>query len=207
MVMKIETENEQLILVAAEKEFLEKGYNGAKTIAIAQRAGVTHAMLHYYFRTKENLFQIVFCKKVQQIGASLESRLDESKSFEENITNFIRAHFEFIKENPRIFNFVYNEVYSNKEDREFFHDAIFPTIYRVFSKVSKMAADEAAKGAIRKIDPMQLFLNILSLDVMTFVAYPIIKEYSEDKTASHYEELLKEREDNIIDLIIRSLKK
>ena len=47
-------DTEALILEAAEKEFLEKGYLGAKTTSIAEAAGVTHAMFHYYFRTKDN---------------------------------------------------------------------------------------------------------------------------------------------------------
>lgn len=55
---QIEQHNtEELILLSAEKEFLEKGYSGAKTTAIADAAGVTHAMLHYYFRTKDKLFE------------------------------------------------------------------------------------------------------------------------------------------------------
>ena len=49
-------DTEVRILQAAEKEFLEKGYAGAKTTDIAAAAGVTHAMLHYYFRTKDKLF-------------------------------------------------------------------------------------------------------------------------------------------------------
>ena len=48
---------EQQILEAAEREFLEKGYDGARTTSIAKAADVTHAMLHYYFRTKKHLFE------------------------------------------------------------------------------------------------------------------------------------------------------
>ena len=58
--LKTETTKERLILEAAEDEFITKGYNGAKTTEIAKKAGVTHAMLHYYYRTTENLFQKVF---------------------------------------------------------------------------------------------------------------------------------------------------
>ena len=50
-------DTETRILEAAEKEFFEKGYAGARTTSIAEAAGVTHAMLHYYFRTKDNLFE------------------------------------------------------------------------------------------------------------------------------------------------------
>ena len=48
---------EQAILEAAEREFIAKGFAGARTTSIAEAAGVTHAMLHYYFRTKEQLFE------------------------------------------------------------------------------------------------------------------------------------------------------
>ena len=58
---------EQQILEAAEKEFLEKGYNGARTTSIAKAADVTHAMLHYYFRTKEQLFERFIDKKMSEI--------------------------------------------------------------------------------------------------------------------------------------------
>lgn len=57
---------EQNILDAAEAIFLEKGYSGTTTTEIAKRAGVNHAMLHYYYRTKENLFEIIFEKQVKK---------------------------------------------------------------------------------------------------------------------------------------------
>ena len=70
--MKEETSNtEQSILKAAEKEFLKKGFSGSKTTEIAKEAGVTHAMLHYYFRTKENLFNKVFEEKARQLADTL----------------------------------------------------------------------------------------------------------------------------------------
>ena len=53
----VKTDTESRILQAAEEEFLLKGLEGARTTAIAERAGVTHAMLHYYFRTKNMLFE------------------------------------------------------------------------------------------------------------------------------------------------------
>ncbi|MDR1517348.1 MAG: TetR/AcrR family transcriptional regulator, partial [Dysgonamonadaceae bacterium] len=62
---KNETESKQKILEAAEAEFLEKGYGNAKTVSIAKRAGISHTMLHYYFSTKEKLFQRIFKAKVE----------------------------------------------------------------------------------------------------------------------------------------------
>lgn len=52
-----ENDTEERILKAAETEFFTKGFDGARTTSIAERAGVTHAMLHYYFRSKALLFE------------------------------------------------------------------------------------------------------------------------------------------------------
>ena len=67
--MTEQTQNkEQAILEAAEREFLAKGFDGARTISIARAAGVTHAMLHYYFRTKENIFERILDEKMRLMG-------------------------------------------------------------------------------------------------------------------------------------------
>ncbi|MBQ5508156.1 MAG: helix-turn-helix transcriptional regulator, partial [Muribaculaceae bacterium] len=62
---------EHSILEAAQREFLEKGYDGARTTSIARNAGVTHAMLHYYFKTKEQLFERIFKETIGLMGKSL----------------------------------------------------------------------------------------------------------------------------------------
>ena len=106
--MKEETSNtEQSILKAAEKEFLKKGFSGSKTTEIAKEAGVTHAMLHYYFRTKENLFNKVFEEKAKQLADTFLSRVDESLPFLEKIKCFIEAHFDLLTANPELPLFIY----------------------------------------------------------------------------------------------------
>lgn len=69
---------EQDILIAAEEEFLTKGYDGARTTSIAQKAGVTHAMLHYYFRTKEQLFNRVVEQKFGMVAMTVASVIADS---------------------------------------------------------------------------------------------------------------------------------
>ena len=111
--MKEETSNtEQSILKAAEKEFLKKGFSGSKTTEIAKEAGVTHAMLHYYFRTKENLFNKVFEEKARQLADTFLSRVDESLPFLEKIKCFIEAHFDLLTANPELPLFIYREIYN-----------------------------------------------------------------------------------------------
>ena len=70
---------EQQILAAAEQEFLTKGYDGARTTAIAKVAGVTHAMLHYYFRTKEQLFERIVDEKFATMSRSMFAIMGDPK--------------------------------------------------------------------------------------------------------------------------------
>lgn len=205
--MSIETENERLILAAAESEFLEKGFNGAKTTAIAQKAGVTHAMLHYYYRTKENLFDKVFREKIHMIAHSFEMILDDHQPFEETIRNFIHTHFHFIKQNPRLVNFVYNEVLGNKANRDILHASILPNLTKIYTRIAKLVEEEIAKGAIKPIKPLDLILNIFSLNLCTFMTYPLMKEYVPDYSDELYEQLLKEREESNIQFILNALRK
>jgi TetR/AcrR family transcriptional regulator len=65
---KMNQSKEEAILQAAEHEFFTRGYDGARTTSIAKAAGVTHAMLHYYFKTKENLFEKIVGGKIKTIG-------------------------------------------------------------------------------------------------------------------------------------------
>lgn len=80
-----ETNTEQLLPEAAEAEFLEKGYGKARTTEIAKRAGVNHAMLHYYFRTKEHLFEVVFRNKAALMSEVLYFSFNQDLPFLEKV--------------------------------------------------------------------------------------------------------------------------
>jgi AcrR family transcriptional regulator len=204
--MKTETNNEQLILEAAEVEFLEKGYKNAATTAIAKRAGVTHAMLHYYFRTKENLFQKVFQNKVHLMGNSFYRNINENHSFEETIRHFIEFHFDFVRQNPKLLNFVYNEVVVNKKNRSFLINQIRPKILDVLNRMDKLLAAEVAEGKIRPVKVHDLLVNIASMNVMTFIAFPIIEDLTSAQNPGYLDKLINERKESNVQFILNALK-
>ena len=136
--MKEETSNtEQSILKAAEKEFLKKGFSGSKTTEIAKEAGVTHAMLHYYFRTKENLFNKVFEEKAKQLADTFLSRVDESLPFLEKIKCFIEAHFDLLTANPELPLFIYREILTNECGKEICRKTLFPNFRLAISLLDR----------------------------------------------------------------------
>ena len=102
---------EELILRAAEAEFLQKGYAGARTTAIAEAAGVTHAMLHYYFRTKEQLFEKIMHEK-NGPGARHHAGLDgrhQQTTLQQGARDTVAEHIDFIAANPDLPRFMVNE--------------------------------------------------------------------------------------------------
>ena len=204
--MKPESNNEQLILEAAETEFIEKGYKNAATTAIAKKAGVTHAMLHYYFRTKENLFQKVFQNKVRLVGEALYQNVNENLPFEETIRKFIEFHFEFLRQNPKILNFVFNEVIVNKNNRTFVLEHLQPKVLKIINRVDELLTAEISKGKIRPVKTQDLLFNILSMNVVTFMALPLIEDLAPVKNAGYIDNFINERKESNVQFVLNSLK-
>lgn len=90
---------EQAILEAAKKMFAEKGFKGATTTLIAAEAGVTHAMLHYYFRTKEQIFIKVAQDYVHEMRESLKLVMDDKRNFEDVVCEAIGTIYDFFLNN------------------------------------------------------------------------------------------------------------
>lgn len=102
---------EQLILEVAEREFFAKGFDGARTMTIAQEAGVTHAMLHYYFRTKEQLFERIISDKFELISQMVLSVLGNAQlPLVERLKEGISSHFDLVAANPLLPRFLITEM-------------------------------------------------------------------------------------------------
>lgn len=199
------TNTEQAIMQAAENEFIEKGYAGSKTTQIAKAAGVTHAMLHYYFRTKENLFNQVFQVKSQLIAASFSSIVENDLPFFEKIKIGVETHFDIIAQNPRLPIFILNEILANKERKDTCQKIFQPTIRETIAKLRTSIEKEAAKGTIRFIDPVDLILTIVSLNVFTFIAEPVIKLATQESHES-YQKFIQHRKQENVETILSRLK-
>lgn len=100
---KINQPTEQAILEAAEKLFLEKGFEATSTTQIAKKVGCNQALIHYYFRTKDNLFNTIFEQKFRYFFQQLFN-IEGAKSmgFEDKIRHLITSHFSLLENNPQI---------------------------------------------------------------------------------------------------------
>lgn len=168
-------DTEALILQAAEREFLEKGYSGAKTTAIAQAAGVTHAMLHYYFRTKEKLFEKIAVGKMNQLKRVMFGVIgNPDLPLRERLKQGVEQHFDFIAENPHLPRFIFNELHEHPERIDQVKNSIASIAAKAITTLQNEIDRKAASGECRPVDARMLMLDIASLNLFPFIAAPLI---------------------------------
>ena len=161
---------EEKILQAAAKCFTEKGYAGTRTRDIAEEAGINLALLNYYFRSKEKLFQKIMLSKLEQMfGTILPILMDENTSLEEKITLATDKYLDLLSENPNLPLFIISEI--QKETSEI--KSILP-IEQVL-KNSVMLQQISNKKP--DLDPLHLLINFLSLTVFPFVTKPVFQKF------------------------------
>ena len=197
---------EQQILEAAEQEFLEKGYDGARTTSIAKTAGVTHAMLHYYFRTKEQLFEHIIDKKMSEIVPLMTHLFGNSGlPLVERIEEAVSVHFDFVVSNPDLPRFLINEVLPNKERCDLFRAKIENVLYFV-DNLQREVNEAAASGEVEQFNVLLLFQSVLSLNIFPSVMANMIENLLGDNGQSMKEVLAQRKAENI-ELIMRRIKK
>lgn len=168
-------DTEALILQAAEREFLEKGYSGAKTTAIAQAAGVTHAMLHYYFRTKEKLFEKIVADKMDKLKRVMFGVIgNPDLPLRERLKQGVEQHFDFIAENPHLPRFIFNELHEHPERIDQVKNSIASIAAKAITTLQNEIDRKAASGECRPVDARMLMLDIASLNLFPFIAAPLI---------------------------------
>ncbi|SFI58477.1 transcriptional regulator, TetR family [Kaistella treverensis] len=165
-----EVSTEDKILLAASKVFTEKGFSGARTRDIADEAGINLALLNYYFRTKEKLFEQVMKVKIFLLfGQIIPIVTNEKTTLEEKIDLASVKYFEILSKNPNLPLFVLSEIQKKTSDVK----SILP-----FEKVlNNSFLLKQIKERRPDLNPFHFLLNFLSLTVFPFVGKPILQSF------------------------------
>jgi AcrR family transcriptional regulator len=196
-------DTEGQILDAAKNVFQKKGMDGARMQEIADEAGINKAMLHYYYRSKQLLFEAVFSSAFSLLAPQLNKILNDDSSIEEKVKNFTHNYISFIIKHPYLPNFIIQELNRNpKFFEKIQQNAAFPTLEKFKNQVN----EEVEKGILKPINGEQLFINIISLNIFPFVATPLIKGFLkiDDKG---FKQLMEQRKTAVSEFIINSIKK
>lgn len=166
---------EERILEAAVQEFMTKGYAGARTTAIAEAAGVTHAMLHYYFRTKDKLLDRIIESKIGTLrDIMLASLGDPTIPLFDKIKSTIENHQDFIAANPELPRFMINEVLNRPDRMPKVIERLKHHTPLVVQSLQRQIDEYADRGLCRRVDAGMLMLDIVSLNIFPFSAKPMV---------------------------------
>lgn len=190
------------ILNAAKRIFHQKGMQGARMQEIADEADINKALLHYYFRNKQLLFEAVFKNAFLLLAPQLNKIINSDSSLFEKIKGFSNNYISFIMKHPYLPNFIIQELNRNPN---FLNQIIEKEHFPSIEKFKKQVDQCIAHGTIIPINSSQLFINLVSLNVFPFLATPLLKSFLNLNDAD-YQQLLEQRKTEVADFIINSIK-
>ena len=199
------TETEERIFEAALHVFARKGKDGARMQEIADAAGINKAMLHYYFRSKDKLYEAVFAFVFQHFIDTLGKAIRDAETFEQTLRTFIDGYIDSVKDNLDVVRLMVNENLSGapvmgSRIKEAFHATeLAPP--RLF--VEKLSA-AIANGEIRSVDPKQTLLSVISCCLFFFITLPTVRIMNPE--AQDLDTFIEQRKAHIFDLIYTGLK-
>ncbi len=165
-----EISTEDKILLAASEVFTEKGFAGARTRDIADEAGINLALLNYYFRSKEKLFdQVMKVKIVLLFGKIIPIISNEKTTIEEKIDLASEKYFEILSKNPNLPLFVISEIQKKNSD--------IKSILPVEKILMNSVIIQQIKEKNPELNPFHFLLNFLGMTVFPFLARPVFQNF------------------------------
>lgn len=161
-------------MAVAEELFLSKGFAMTTTTEIARKVGCNQALVHYYFRTKDNLFEKLFEKKFAILTSSISSDPVKNSGLKGKIEGIINKHLDVIIANPKLPFLIINELTTNPARFENIISKLRESSLIILENLEKDLEIEIKKGTIRDIAAFDLLFNILSLNIFMFLAKPLL---------------------------------
>jgi AcrR family transcriptional regulator len=158
-------------------------------------------MLHYYFRSKDKLFDKILDEALESLFSNIHSILLSSKSFEDKINDFIVNYIDTLNNNRFLPAFIIHELNHN---RDRIKKLMFKKIKKIPPIFINQIKKEIATGRIYPINPTQLIINLLSLCIFPFIAknlFEIVFEFN-DKT---FDKFIEERKKILPQLIFQGI--
>ncbi len=181
---ELDLSTEEKIKEAASIVFTKKGYGNARTRDIAEEAGINLALLNYYFRSKEKLFQIIMAERIDKLFGVLGPILnDAATTLEEKLEKITENYINMLLEHPDLPIFVLSEIRNNPEQLANRFQARKHLTESVFIK--QLVARRS------DINPFHFLMNLLGMNLFPFVAKPVLQPLVGNEDA--YRQLMEQR--------------
>jgi len=175
--------------------------DGARMQEIADEAGINKALLHYYFRTKQKLFEAIFKQVFRQIFPDINTFIHSELPIEEKLSIFTEKYIYLLQQNPFLPSFILKEIYRNPE----FLASVIKKQGVNTHDLFEMLEVEMDAGRIRRMDTRDLIINILGLSIFPFAAGPLMTIMFFEKNAKAYKDFLIKRKETVKEFILNSI--
>lgn len=197
---------EQEILLAAEKLFAEKGFKGATTSLIAAEAGVTHAMLHYYFRTKEQIFLKVCDSYMEEVRSELRPIMEPAVYDVKLIKTVTEICFDFFSFHSGQMSLFLEVAKERPELLEEYVAELGRYMGGALTAHQERTESAVREGKINDISFSDLLLDIVSVCASPFFFEPVVDNIMK-MDAARKKEFLESRKREAVELIANRIVK
>jgi AcrR family transcriptional regulator len=187
---------EKKILEAARRVFIQKGMDGARMQEIADEAGINKALLHYYYRSKDKLFEAVFQETFVAFFGRINLVFKSEMTLKEKLFQFIDGYIDTISANPFVPQFILSEinrdpfVMKKMMDRSGFYPQQLVPIFESQLKNTK-------------VDVRQFIVSLISMCVFPYLARPLLQNLIFEDDATTYEQFLSDRRDFLKGMVLK----
>ncbi|MFW5951287.1 MAG: TetR/AcrR family transcriptional regulator [Gemmatimonadota bacterium] len=205
-----EPDTEERILDAAHAVFLKRGTAGARMQEVADAAGVNKALLHYYFRSKDQLAQAVFRRALGALLPEAMAVLRSEVPIEEKVQRIVDLEVEVLRGSPFLPGYLLGEMTHHPERiSEIFESVLGMQLSRMGESVrgalrAQLDA-EAEAGRIRRLSPEEFMMNLISLVIFPFAAQPLLRLVL-DVDEPGFDALMEERKRRLPDFFLNALR-
>lgn len=194
---KDDIETEELIKRTAKKLFFEDGKFNATTQEIADAAGVNRTLINYYFRSRDNLFNLIFEDAVKSEEELRETILDSEMPFKQKIEAYIEESIRQAIEYPYLETYIVSKInegvfYKGEKEWDSFFERFF-----------KELRDEIKKGNIEKMEPIQFVLNLASLISFPLAVRPLFQTTMKISDED-FDRIISERKEIIMKMVFKN---
>jgi len=195
-----DNQTKELLMNAAKNIFFRKGNIHATTQDIADEAGVNRALIHYYFSSREQLYEMVLKDASREMSQRLQKAFVPGSSFREKMDTFLTIHINELLEYPFLENFIIAEF--NRAGGNKMH-LLSKEVAGIFMEnFVRELREEMERGTIVRMSPEQFLINIVSLCSYPLIARPLLQQVFDLDDAA-YLDFIKQRKDQIMRMIFR----
>jgi AcrR family transcriptional regulator len=208
----MEPTTEQKIIEAARKEFIETGLSGARMQKIAERAGVNKALLHYYFRSKEKLYEAALKDAAFTFWGTVETQIpqiEQSGDLKTLLQTLVGTFFRVMSANPDFPRMFIREIADGATTIPVLGEKIYERFGSIMPRFQKILQKEFSQGNMYPIDPFHLLISIVGMCIASVILQPvataIVTKFG--KTIDFDELYYKKRIDSIVGLVMHGIYK